>query len=86
MTPIHIAAYIGDYKVIKLLLLYFVDANIKDIYGKIPLDYARERGYGKAIDALKNSIYRKIVNLQCFYHLIFIIILLIILFFKIIQL
>ena len=43
---------------IKLLLLYFVDANIKDIYGKIPLDYDRERGYGKAIDALKNSIYR----------------------------
>ena len=58
MTPLHIAAYIGDYKVIKLLLLYFADANIKDIYGKIPLDYARERGYGKAIDALKNSIYR----------------------------
>ena len=58
MIPLYISVYIGDYKVIKLLLLYFVDANIKDIYGKIPLDYDRERGYGKAIDTLKDSIYR----------------------------
>ena len=58
ITPMHIAAYIGDYKVIKLLLLYSGDAFIRDNFGKIPIDYAREKGYGKAIDALKNSIYR----------------------------
>lgn len=58
ITPMHIAAFIGDYKVIKLLLLYSGDAFIRDKYGKIPIDYAREKGYGKAIDALKNVIYR----------------------------
>ena len=58
VTPMHIAAYIGDYKVIKLLLLYSGDAFIIDNFGKKPIDYAREKGYGKAIDSLKNAIYR----------------------------
>ena len=54
-TPMHIAASKGDYKVLKLLLLFHADPMILSNDGFSAEDYASERGYQKCVDVLSKA-------------------------------
>ncbi len=49
----HIAALKGDYKVIKLLLLFNANPYLRTTKNNSPLDYAKEKNKVKCIDVLE---------------------------------
>ena len=59
LTPLHIAALIGNVKLIKKLLKKGADIQIKNKESKIPLFLAIEKGHSEAIKILLNRTYVK---------------------------
>jgi serine/threonine-protein phosphatase 6 regulatory ankyrin repeat subunit A len=55
LTPIHLAAYYGHSKILKLLLPLFSNTNIQEDSGKTPLDLAAYQGHKECIELLLQS-------------------------------
>jgi ankyrin repeat protein len=54
-TPLHQAAAAGKAAIVRLLLRHGARADVRCDQGKLPIDYARERGHAEVIEALQSA-------------------------------
>ena len=52
-TMIHIESRVGNKEIVRLLIDYNANINIKDTYGKLPIDYALQNGHNDVVELLK---------------------------------
>jgi ankyrin repeat protein len=52
-TPLHVASYDGALEVVRLLLEYGADVEVKNNDGQTALQYAAERGHDEVLELLR---------------------------------